>query len=142
MQIKILLLAIFCVLSTSIYSQQIGKVSVGKNSVSLLKDNNSYVCVYTDISSKTSTSSNKSFHFPNKETVYNIIMYGFENKNNHQVFVQTNEMTIIKLEYKWIKGELLLKIKHNNLENNAIGLSTYLTKKQIRKLFGRKINFG
>ncbi|MCF6280439.1 MAG: hypothetical protein L3J14_08845 [Flavobacteriaceae bacterium] len=142
MQIKILLLMGCCLISSSILSQEIGKVTTGNHSVSLLKSNNSYICMYSDINSESAKTIDKSFYFPNKETIYNIIMYGFENKNNRQIFVQTNESTIIKFEYKRIKGQLLLRINHNNLENNVIGSSTYLTKKQIKKLFGREINFG
>lgn len=142
MQIKILLLMGCCIISSSIYSQEIGKITTGDYSVSLLKSNNSYTCMYSDINSESTNMIDKSFYFPNKETIYNIIIYGFENKSNHQVFVQTDENTIIKFEYKRIKGQLLLKINHNNLEDNTIGSSAYLTKKQVEKLFGREINFG
>lgn len=142
MQIKILLLMGCCVISSSIFSQEIGRITTGNHSISLLKSNDSYTCVYSDLNSNSTGIIEKSFYFPNKETVYNIIMYGFESKNNHQVFVQTDERTIIKFEYIRIKGELLLRINHNDLDSNIIGSSAYLTEKQIKKLFGRKINFG
>lgn len=131
-----------CVISSSIFSQEIGRITTGNHSISLLKSNDSYTCVYSDLNSNSKDIIEKSFYFPNKETVYNIIMYGFESKNNHQVFVQTDERTIIKFEYIRIKGELLLRINHNDLDSNIIGSSAYLTEKQIKKLFGRKINFG
>lgn len=142
MQIKILLLAVFCIISTSIYSQEIGKVVRGDHYISLLRSSNSYTCLYSDLNSESLNTIHKSFYFSNKETIYNIIMCGFENKNSHQVFVQTDESTIVKFEYKRVEGELLLKINHNNLDDNIIGSSTYLTKKQVRRLFGKEVNFG
>jgi hypothetical protein len=140
MRIKILILiGIFC-FSTSVLSQEIGSIVSGNHSVKLFKSNDLFACVYSDLNSK--VINHKSFNFPIKETIYQIIMDGFNTNNSHQVFVQTDENTIVKFEYKFIEGQLKLAINHNNLYTQLIGVSTYLTQDQVRRLFGITINFG
>lgn len=80
----------------------------------------------------------KSFNFPNKETIYNIIIEGFENMNNHQIIVQTDQDTIVKFEYKKIKGEMLLNINHSNINSKTAGTSTSLSREQLTVLFGKQ----
>ena len=125
-------------ISSSIISQEIGRVVNGSQSVIVVKTNNRFECVYSDVGNSESFNSQKSFIFPFKESFYNIIIDGFESNRNHQTFVQTDEDTIIKFDYRMIKGRMFLKIRHNNLKNNVIGTSISLTKGQIDKLFGKK----
>lgn len=140
MRIKILMLiGMFC-FSSTVLGQEIGSVVNGIHSVTLLKSDNYYACVYSDSNSE--VNSHKSFNFPIKETVYKILMDGFSTFSNHQVFVQIDEQTIVKFEYKIINGELKLKINHNNLIEKTIGSSTYLTKNQVMSLFGMSTSYG
>ena len=133
MQMKIILF--FLLLTTTIFGQEIGHVKNGKYSVKLLKSDNLFSWVYSDVNSKTAIAE-KSFNFPNKETIYNIILDGFENKNNHQIIVQTDHDTIVKFEYKKIKGEMRLNISHNNLNKKTVGTSISLSREQLMALFG------
>jgi hypothetical protein len=142
MRIKILILiGIFC-FSTSAFSQEIGSVSSGKYSVKLLKSNNLFACVYSDLNSTSEDIHHKSFNFPIKETIYQIIMDGFKTKTSHQVFVQIDENTIVKFQYKIIDDQLKLSINHNDLDKQLIGISAYLTQNEVRRLFGIEVNFG
>lgn len=135
MQIKIILF--FLLISSSIFAQEIGHVKNGKYSVKLMKSHNLFSWVYSDVNSKTA-SAEKSFDFPNKETIYNIILDGFEIKNNHQIIVQTDQDTVVKFEYKKIKGEMRLNIIHHNLISKIAGTSTSLSRRQLRTLFGKQ----
>lgn len=129
-------LTLFLILMTaSIFGQEIGYVKNGKHSVKLLKSENLFSWVYSDVNSKTAHAE-KSFHFPNKETIYNIIIEGFEKNNNHQIIVQTDQDTVVKFEYKKIQGEMLLNINHHNLSSKTAGTSTSLSREQMMALFG------
>jgi|GEM_PF-2165823 len=132
MQIKLTLFLIF--ISASIFGQEIGHVKNGKHSVKLLKTDNLFFWVYSDVNSGTKHME-KSFNFPNKETIYNIIIDGFENINNHQIIVQTDQDTVVKFEYKKIKGEMLLNINHHNINSKTAGTSTSLSREQLTALF-------
>lgn len=135
MQIK---LTLFLILMTaSIFGQEIGSVKNGKHSVKLLKMDNLFSWVYSDVNSK-AIHTEKSFNFPNKETIYNIIIEGFEKNNNHQIIVQTDQDTVVKFEYKKIKGEMRLNINHNNLNSKIAGTSTSLSRQQLTALFGKQ----
>ena len=98
---------------------------------------NLFSWVYSDINSGVKHEE-KSFNFPNEETLFNIIMDGFENADNHQIIVQTDQDTVVKFEYKKIKGEVLLNINHNNIVSNTAGKSTSLNRKQLTTLFGKQ----
>ncbi|MHB1148138.1 MAG: hypothetical protein ACYC01_11175 [Lutibacter sp.] len=124
-------------MTTSIFGQEIGHVKNGKHSVKLLKSDNLFSWVYSDVNSKT-IHTEKSFHFPNKETIYNIIIEGFEKNNNHQIIVQTDHDTVVKFEYKKIKGVMRLNINQNNLNSKIAGISTSLSREQLTALFGKK----
>ncbi len=135
MQLK---LTLFLILMTaSIFGQEIGHVKNGKYSMKLLKSDNLFSWVYSDVNSKTAHAE-KSFNFPNKETIYNIIIEGFEKNNNHQIIVQTDQDTVVKFEYKKIKGEMRLNINHNNLNSKIAGTSTSLSRQQLTALFGKQ----
>ena len=133
MRVSVLLIFLFFSLST--FSQEIGSVKNGNYSIKLLKNNNLFSFVYSELSCNTFTTEN-SFNFPNKETVYGIIMDGFEAKNDHQMIVQTSIDTIVKFEFKKIKGETMLKIRQNNLGSSTFGSSTFFSKDEILQLFG------
>ncbi len=135
MKIKLTLFLIL--LTASIFGQEIGHVKNGTHSVKLLKSENLFSWVYSDVNSKTAHAE-KSFHFPNKETIYNMIIEGFEKNNNHQIIVQTDQDTVVKFEYKMIKGEMLLNINHHNLNNKIAGISTSLSREQLISLFGKQ----
>ena len=125
----------FLIISTSVIGQEIGSVYNGKHSIKLLKSNDLYTFYYSDINSKNHITE-KSFDFQDKEEVYKIIMDGFENKKQYQIFVQTDTDIVVKFEYVKIKGIRLLKIKHNNLNTKTTGISTFINREQIDILFG------
>lgn len=131
-------ISIFLLLiSLSGFGQEIGSVKNGNYSIKLLKSNNIFSCIYSDVNSET-FNKEKSFSFPNIETIYTIVMDGFNHHNDHQVIVQTSNNTIVKFEFKMIKGENMLKIKQNNLVHKTFGTSTFFTKNEMFKLFGEK----
>lgn len=123
-------------LSLSSYGQEIGSVKSRNHSIKLLKLNNQFLLVYSDLNSE--NFNNKSFHFPNKNTIYNIIVDGFDAVNDHQVIVKTNNDTIIKFEFKRIKGKKMLKIKQNNLISKTFSVSAFFTKNEILNIFREK----
>lgn len=123
--------------SISGFSQEIGNVQNGDYSISLIKTSDKFACLYSDVNVNI-LFPKKSFVFPNKETIYSIIMDGFKNQSNHQVYVQMNKFTIVKFEYKRINNEMVVKIIHNNLANSKIGNTSFLTPIQIDELFGKK----
>ncbi len=135
MQMKILLY--FLLISGAIFGQEIGSVKNGNYSVKLLKSDQLFSWVYSDVNSKL-TNIEKSFNFPNKETIYNIIIEGFENNNNHQIIVQTDKDTVVKFEYRKIRGEMRLNINQNNLHSKTKGMSTSLSREQLMALFGKQ----
>lgn len=124
----------FLLIFWSMSSQQIGSINNGKHSLKLLKAEHLFACVYSDIN-ETSYTAEKSFKFSNKEFVYEIMMNGFNDKD-HQIFVQTNQDTIVKFEYKRVNGRWMLKIRQNNLDSKTTSISTFFYKEQIKKLFG------
>ncbi|MFK5879564.1 MAG: hypothetical protein QM478_08730 [Flavobacteriaceae bacterium] len=137
MRTKLLLLTAIFLLSSAIYSQEIGSVKNGEHSISLIKTNDKFSCLYSDVNTNI-LFPKRSFVFPNKETIYAIIKGGFQNESNHQVYVQMNKYTIVKFEYKKMNGKMVVKIIHNNLANSKIGNTVFLTPFQIDKLFGKK----
>ena len=135
MQIRLILFLIL--FSSVIFGQEIGHVKNGKYSVKLVKSENVFSWVYSDVNSG-NKNIEKSFNFPNEETIYNIILDGFKNKNNHQIIVQTDHDTVVKFEYKKIKGQMLLNINHNNMSSKISGISTSLSREQLMALFGKQ----
>ena len=133
MQFKTFLFSLL--ISASCFSQEIGTIKSGNHSITLLKSNNLFSCVYSDVNS-TDSRKEKSFSFSNLNSIYTIVMDGFKHPNDHQIIVQTSNDTIVKFEFKMIKGRNMLKIKQNNLESKTFGTSSYFTKKEIVKLFG------
>jgi len=117
------------------FGQEIGFANSGIHSIKLLKSDNLFSFVYSDINTKKLPKEN-SFNFHNKETVYKIIMDGFSNDNDHQMIVLTTNDTIIKFEFRKINGEKMLKIKQNNLQSKTFGTSIFFTQDEIHQLFG------
>ena len=117
------------------FGQEIGCASRGIHSIKLLKSNNLFSFVYSDINSQPHDKE-KSFNFHNKETVFKMIMDGFSSITDHQMIVLTTNDTIIKFEFRKIKGKKMLKIKQNNLQSKTFGTSTFFTKNEIVQLFG------
>lgn len=132
---RILIILISLLFSISGFSQEIGSIKNGNHSIKLLKSKNLFSFIYSDINCKLFTTQN-SFNFPNKETIYGIIMDGFEAKNDHQMIIQTSIDTIVKFEFKKIKGEKMLKIRQNNLLDKTFGSSSFFSKDEIHQLFG------
>jgi len=129
---KIFVPVLFIFFSVHISSQEIGSVKKANHSIKLVKTSDSYSLIYSDLY----TINQNAFQFNFKETVYNIIMDGFEKNSDHQIIVQTNNDTIVKFEFKKIKGQKMLKIKQNNLTVQTFGVSTFYTQKDILRLFG------
>jgi hypothetical protein len=67
-----------------------------------------------------------------------MIIEGFDKNNNHQIIVQTDQDTVVKFEYKKIKGEMLLNINHSNLNSKIAGTSTSISRQQMMALFGKQ----
>ena len=132
---RIEFLVIFFMFSSVVVGQEIGSVKNGNHFIKLLKSDNLYHFIYSDIKSG-KLNSEKSFHFSNKETVYSILMNGFNTKKNRQIIVKTSNDTIVKFNFKKIKGKLMLYVYQNNLNNNSFGTSSFFNKKQITELFG------
>ncbi|MBT8318331.1 MAG: hypothetical protein HKP59_11975 [Lutibacter sp.] len=122
-------------ISSTLFGQEIGSAKNGSHSIKLLKSDNLFSFVYSDINCETQTTQN-SFYFKNKETVYALIMDGFKNVNNHQMIIQANNDTIVKFEFSNIKGQKMVKIRQNNLPSNTFGSSTFFSKEEIHQLFG------
>jgi len=128
---KIFVPVLFIFFSVHISSQEIGSVKKDNHSIKLVKTPDSYSLIYSDLY----TTNQNAFQFNFKETVYNIIMDGFEKSSDHQIIVQTNNDTIVKFEFKEIKGQKMLKIKQNNLTVQTFGVSAFYTQKDILRLF-------
>lgn len=127
----------FLLISCSIFGQEIGRIENENHSIKLLKSNNLYAFVYSDVNSR-GQHVYESFNFPNKETIYEIMMNEFNVKNNHQVFVLTDNDTVVKFIFNKIKGVVMLKINQNNFKIKTTSTSTQLNKKQLIQLFSVK----
>jgi len=133
MQFKTLIFSLL--ISASCFSQEIGSAKNGNHSIKLLKTENLFSFVYSDINSKILNEEN-SFHFPNIDTMYLIVMNGFDYHNDHQVIIQTNKDTIVKFDFKKVNGKKMLMIRQNSLLNEKFSTSTFFTKNEIVGLFG------
>ncbi len=122
-------------MASSLSAQEVGIIKKGSHSIELLKLNNNYSIVYSDMNA-TSNLLENSIYFPIKESVYEIIMNGFISDVDHQIILHTINDTIVKLEYKVVNGEKMIKFKQNNLGNNTFGTSIFYTKSEIQTLFG------
>jgi len=133
---RVLILVIFFMVSLSVNGQEIGSVQSGEHSIKILKNNDIFSFVYSDVNSNSQKFLN-SFLFIDKSSLYSLLMDGFESENDHQMIVQMIQDTIVKFEFKNIKGRQLLKIKQNNLSTQTFGTSIFFTKDEILQLFGK-----
>ena len=133
---RVLILLIFFMVSLSVNGQEIGSVQRGKHSVKILKNNDLFSFVYSDVNSNSQNTLN-SFLFIDKSSLYSLLMDGFESENDHKMIVQMIQDTIVKFEFKNINGRQLLKIKQNNLSTQTFGTSIFFTKDEILQLFGK-----
>lgn len=131
----ILLLGCFLLISNSIFSQAVGSIKKGNHSIELLKLKDTYSLAYSDVNSVSDLLEN-TIQFSIKETVYEIIMNGFGSDLSHQIILHTTNDTIVKLEFRNIKGQRMLKIMQNNLAMNTFGTSIFYTKSEMQTLFG------
>ncbi|WP_111709021.1 hypothetical protein [Lutibacter citreus] len=134
---KITLIIIFLT-AFQIAGQEIGNIYKNNHFIKLNKTASDFCLIYSDINSNNLFFEN-SIQFSNKETIYNIIINGFKKKNNHQVFIKTNNNIIVKLKYIHLRGEKLLSIKHNNLSNKTRGQSHFFTQEDFEQLFSSTI---
>ena len=132
---RILISLIFLLCSLSIFSQEIGSAMNGNHSIKLLKKDSLFCFVYSNANSK-KVNDEKSFHFPNLDTMYLIVKKGFEHQRDHQVILQTNIDTIVKFDFKNLNGKNMLMIRQNNLSDENSSISTFFTQDEIEKLFG------
>jgi len=132
---SIQVLGCFLLFASSIVAQEVGSIRKGNHSIELLKLQNTYSMVYSDVNS-TSDLLENIIQFSIKETVYKIIMNGFDADEDHQIILKTANDTIVKFEFRAVKGETMLKIKQNNLAVNTFGASTFFTKSEMMTLFG------
>lgn len=132
---RILILITSLLFSLSIFSQEIGSAKNGNYSIKLLKSNNLFSFVYSDVNSK-NTNDENSFHFPNIDTMYLLMVNGFDYHNDHQVIVQTNKDTIVKFDFKKVNGKKMLMIRQNSLLSKKFSRSIFFTKNEIIGLFG------
>ena len=135
---RFFIILLFFSFSTSVFSQEIGFVRSGDHSIKLLKENNRFSLVYSDINSTTNNITENSFHFAFKESVYAILIDGFNKTTSHQIIIKASNDTIVKFEYNKIGGERLVKIKQNNLTEDTFGMSGFFKKEDIVQLFGNK----
>ncbi|WP_299522210.1 hypothetical protein [uncultured Lutibacter sp.] len=133
MQFKTLIF--FLLISASCFSQEIGSAKNGNHSIKLLKSNNLFSFVYSNINSEILNDEN-SFNFPNINTMLQIVKSGFAYHNDHQVIIQTNKDTIVKFDFKKVKGKKMLMIRQNSLLSEKTSTSTFFTKNEIIGLFG------
>ena len=122
-------------LASSLIAQEVGIIKKGNHSIELLKLNNTYSMVYSDINAASNFAENIIF-FSIKESVYHIIMNGFDYDADHQIILHTINDTIVKFEFRAIEGEKMLKIKQNNMVMNTFGTSIFYTKSEMQTLFG------
>jgi hypothetical protein len=127
-------LVFFMLFSLVAISQEIGSVEEDGHFVKLYKSDNLFSFKYSDIKSE-SFKKEHSFSFSNKQHFYALLIDGFNNNSSHQIILKIANDTIVKLNYKKVKGELLLYVYQNNLIENTSGRRTFFSKAQIMKLF-------
>ena len=132
---KFCVLVFFLFFSSAIFCQEIGSVEESGHFIKLHKFNDIFSFKYSDAES-VNFKKEFSFTFTGKNDFYSILIDGFENNKSHQIILQTSNDTIVKLNYRKVKGELLLYVYQNNLNSKTTGRSTFFSKKQIVELFG------
>jgi hypothetical protein len=133
---KNLLLIALVLLSTSLFSQRVvGKVSQMK----VFEAGSEYWIEYSD---------NKYFQIDVKKEIklneeeffglYENIIQGFSDAPGEEIVIETQK-DLIRLKYIKSMGVVNLRIfQHVSKSEDVIGVSKYLTKKAVIKLFGQK----
>jgi secreted PhoX family phosphatase len=134
-QFKTLIYFCFLLLTLQVSGQELGFIKRGNHYLQLQKNETNFSLVYSDVNA-TIKKEVGVINFPNKKTIYDIIMNGFTNSKNHQIIVYTSNDTIVKFEYVKLSGKRLLAIKQNNLSVKTKSKSNYFTKDDFIKLFG------
>lgn len=131
---RFLFIAFILTITTAVSGQELGKINNGKHSLKLMKNAHEFSLIYSDVSDDEALE--KSFNFIDINKLYNILIDGF-NEKDHQVYIQANRDTIIKLSYRRMKGEWMVMIKQDNMDTNTKGHSTFFSKESIEELFSR-----
>lgn len=129
----LLFLLLFSILGNS---QEIGSAKNGMHSIKLIHENENFHMIYTDVNSSNKLLAENSFQFNVKESIFEILMGGFDNSNSRQIILKVPNETIIKLNYQYTNGEKLVSIKQYNLNTHSSGSSALFKKKEIISLFG------
>lgn len=118
--------------------ESIGKIaSFGKTFIECDKLNDEYTFTYHD-HNYLQLDVYKSFSFKDEnnafDTLYSMIMNGFENKPEEAVFISIPN-GIVKLEFLKTLGVTNFRFIHT--ENEVTGIGPWLTEKKLKKLFGK-----
>lgn len=130
---KLILLLLFPLLS---FSQ--GEIrQMGKSLISLEKKGNTYIMVYKDMK-YSQIDEYKSFSFTDDDNLYDIILNGMETLPEQDIVIEL-ENDILHLHFGKTFGKAFVEIFHNvNKIGDVIGKSTWLDKKKLDKLFGKR----
>lgn len=118
--------------------QSIGKIaSFGKTFIECEKISNEYTFTYSD-HTYLKIDVYKSFSFNNENdafnTLYSMIMNGFKNKPEEDVFISIPN-GIVKLEF--LKSFGVTNFRFVHIENSVTGIGPWLTEKKLQRLFGK-----
>ena len=130
---RLLAIGCFFLLGFTLSGQELGEIRNGDHLLKLVQDDVRYRLIFSDV--KAGETAESSFDFFDKDKLYNILLAGFNDKS-HQVFVQANKDTIIKLSYKQFRGEWMVMIKQENMDSNTERFSSFFNKTSIQALFG------
>ena len=116
--------------------QELASISKDDHYMKLVKSDQTYSLIY---STQTSNGEiEKQFIFSNLKSVYDIIFDGFDKNNNHQIIAKTTSDTIIKFDFRKVRGIKLLMIQQNDLADKTFGSSSFFTKAEFEELFNSK----
>lgn len=139
---KKLLINLFSLLLASYSFSQFKQVEkenlIGKVQHFKITENESiYTCTYTDIKFKTMNEI-KSFNLNKGEfdQLYEIIEKGLNEVPKESVEIENNDLRL-SIEFVKMMGVRSIQITHYDKETGIIGLTSYLTKKQVSKVFGK-----
>ena len=130
---RLLAIGCFLLLGFTMSGQELGEIRNGDHRLRLVQDDMRYKLIFSDVQADETMES--SFDFIDKDKLYSILMDGF-NEKSHQVFIQANKDTIIKLSYKQLSGEWMVMIKQENMDSNTKRFSSFFNKAAIQELFG------
>lgn len=139
---KITLLLLLISISLNSFSQ-FTKVSekniVGKvNNFEITKDNNLYYIEYNDLKF-TKIDAFKQFTLNKEEftTLFNLIEKGLKETPKKPIIIENVDL-ILSIEFVKMMGVRSVQLTHTDKSSGIIGLTRYLTKKQVLKVFNKK----